>query len=196
MSVERYFARYGNQEEIRMSRVGKKPVEVPSGIKVEIKDNVVKIEGKGKTREHVVPEGFNVVLEDNSIKISRPTDSRQHKALHGTTRSLIQNIMIGLTKGFEKKLVIQGVGYKAQAKGKNKLQLDIGFSHSVEYVAPEDVVLETPSPTEILVKGVDKQRVGEAAAEIRDYYPPEPYKGKGIRYENEYVRQKQGKSIA
>jgi large subunit ribosomal protein L6 len=178
-----------------MSRVGRKPIDIPSGIKVQIEGSKVKVEGKGKTLEYTIPVGFKVELKDNKLEIIRPSDSREHRALHGTARSLVNNMVIGLTKGFEKKLQIQGVGYKAQMKGKT-LVLDIGFSHSVNYAPSGDVTIETPSPTEIVVKGVDKQQVGETAAEIRDFYPPEPYKGKGIRYEGEYVRQKQGKSIA
>jgi len=178
-----------------MSRVGRRPIDLPSGIKVEVAGDTVKVEGKGNTLEHTVPEGFKVEIEGNTVTVLRPSDSRTHRALHGTTRSLIQNMVTGLSDGFQKKLQIQGVGYKAQMKGKT-LVLDIGFSHSVNYTPPEDVTVETTGPTEILVKGVDRQKVGEVAAEIRDYYPPEPYKGKGIRYEGEYVRQKQGKSIA
>lgn len=178
-----------------MSRVGRRPIEIPDGIKVVIEDRNVKVEGKGKTLEHMIPEGFCVEIKDKRIEITRPSDTRTDRALHGTSRSLIQNMIIGLKDGFQKKLQIQGVGYKAQVKGK-KLVLDIGFSHSVEHTPPEDVTIETPSATEIIVKGVDKQKVGEVTAEIRAYYPPEPYKGKGIRYEGEYVRQKQGKSVA
>ncbi|MFH1837380.1 MAG: 50S ribosomal protein L6 [Candidatus Omnitrophota bacterium] len=178
-----------------MSRVGKRPIDIPSGIKVTIDGRNVKVEGKGKSLEHSIPEGFNIGIKDNKIEITRPSDSREHKALHGTSRSLIQNMVKGLKDGFQKKLKIQGVGYKAQIKGK-KLVLDIGFSHSVEYTPPLDVIIETTSPTDIVIKGEDKQKVGEVAAEIRAYYPPEPYKGKGIRYEGEYVRQKQGKSVA
>ncbi|MDD4956090.1 MAG: 50S ribosomal protein L6 [Candidatus Omnitrophica bacterium] len=178
-----------------MSRVGKRAIDLPSGIKAEMAGNKIKVEGKGKSLEHVIPEGFVVEIADNKISITRPSDSRQHKTLHGTTRSLVQNMVTGLSKGFQKKLQIQGVGYKAQMKGKT-LVLDIGFSHTVNYTPDQDVSIETPTPTEILVKGVDKQKVGAVAAEIRAYYPPEPYKGKGIRYEGEYVRQKQGKSIA
>ncbi len=178
-----------------MSRVGRRPVDIPDGIKVEIDGNKVKLEGKGKTLEHVIPDGFTAEVRDKTIMIRRPSDSRIHRALHGTTRSLIQNMVTGLKDGFQKKLQIQGVGYKAQVKGK-ALVLDLGFSHSVNYTPPEDVTVETPSATEIVVKGIDKQKVGAVAAEIRDYYPPEPYKGKGIRREGEYVRQKQGKSIA
>ena len=178
-----------------MSRVGKKPIEIPSGIKVAAENGKVKIEGKGKKLEYRLPADFKAEVKDNTVTIQRPSDQRRHKELHGTTRSNIQNIITGLDKGFEKKLQIQGVGYKAQSKGKI-LVLELGFSHSVNFPVPEGITIETPSPTEIIVKGADKQKVGEVAAEIRDYYPPEPYKGKGIRYEGEYVRHKQGKSIA
>lgn len=178
-----------------MSRVGRRPIDIPSGVKVDIGEGIVKIEAKGKTVEHGLPSGFAAEVQDNKIIVNRPSDSRQHMALHGTTRSLLQNIITGLTEGFQKKLQIQGVGYKCQMKGKT-LVLDIGFSHSVNFNPPEDITIETTGPTEIVVKGADKQKVGEVAAEIRDFYPPEPYKGKGIRYEGEYVRQKQGKSVA
>jgi len=178
-----------------MSRIGQREIEVPSGVKVEINGNVFKAEAKGKVMEHTVPAGFMVEIDGNKIIVKRPSDSRIHRSLHGTTRSLMQNIIIGLDKGFQKSLQIQGVGYKAQMKGKT-LVLDIGFSHSVNFIPPEDIVIETTTPTEIVVKGVDKQKVGEVAAEIRDHYPPEPYKGKGIRYKDEFVRQKQGKSVA
>ncbi|MFH1846421.1 MAG: 50S ribosomal protein L6 [Candidatus Omnitrophota bacterium] len=178
-----------------MSRIGRRSIDIPEGIKIEINGIKLKVEGKGQTSEYVMPDGFIAEIEDKELMIKRPSDSRINRALHGTTRSLIQNIVTGLKDGFEKKLQIQGVGYKAQMKGKT-LVLDIGFSHSVNFTPPEDVTIVTSSPTEILVKGIDKQKVGEVAAEIRDYYPPEPYKGKGIRYQGEYVRQKQGKSIA
>lgn len=177
-----------------MSRVGSRPVPVPSGVKIEVNGKIVRIEGKGKVFEHSMPEGFKAELEGEFLKILRPSDSVQHRALHGTTRTLINNILLGITTGFQKKLQIQGVGYKAQMKGKD-LVLDIGFSHSVNYQAPEGITIETPGPTEILIKGMDKQKVGQVAADIRGFYPPEPYKGKGIRYEGEFVRQKQGKSI-
>ncbi len=178
-----------------MSRIGSRPITIPDGIKVEINGSVIKIEGKGKVSEFVVSVGFQTKIENNEIIITRPSDSRKDRSLHGTFRSLVQNIITGLKDGFVKKLQLQGVGYKAQMKGKT-LVLDVGFSHSIKHTPPEDVTVETPSATEILVKGVDKQKVGEVAAEIRAYYPPEPYKGKGIRYEGEYVRHKQGKSIA
>ena len=178
-----------------MSRVGRRPIDVPDGIKIAVEGRKVKVEGKGKIVEHMMPYDFKAEIQDKQMVITRPTDSGKDRALHGTTRSLLQNIITGLKDGFEKKLQIQGVGYKAQMKGKS-LVLDIGFSHSVNFTPPEDVTVETPIPTEIVVKGIDKQKVGEVAAEIRAFYPPEPYKGKGIRYVGEYVRQKQGKSIA
>ncbi|MFA6636579.1 MAG: 50S ribosomal protein L6 [Candidatus Omnitrophota bacterium] len=178
-----------------MSRVGKRPISVPSGIKIEVKGRIVGVEGKGKTVQHVLPDGFTAELNGAELIITRPSDSAAHRALHGTTRSLIQNIITGLNSGFQKKLEIQGVGYKAQIKGK-ELVLEIGFSHSVKFSPPEGITIETPAPTQIVVKGPDKQQVGQVAADIRGFYPPEPYKGKGIRYEGEYVRQKQGKSVA
>lgn len=178
-----------------MSRVGKRPIEIPAGVKVDVQGQTVKIEAGSNKMEHIVPDRFKVELEGKELTVTRPSDSRIHKALHGTTRSLLQNMVTGVKDGFQKKLQIQGVGYKAQMKGK-MLVLDIGFSHSVEFNAPEGITIETPQATEIVVTGIDKQKVGEVAAEIRDFYPPEPYKGKGIRYEGEYVRQKQGKSIA
>ena len=178
-----------------MSRIGNNPIKIPNGIKVEVDNLKVKIDGKGKKIEYLMVEGFKAEVENNVLKILRPNDDREKKALHGTTRSLIQNIIIGLTQGYQKKLLIVGVGYKAQLKGKT-LVLDIGFSHSVNFDPPEGVIIEVAAPTEILVKGIDKQQVGQTAAEIRAFYPPEPYKGKGIRYEDEYVRQKQGKSVS
>lgn len=178
-----------------MSRVGRRAIDVPSGVKVDIQGRKIRVEAKGKSLEHTIPHGFKVEIKDNKVAIQRPSDSRVHMALHGTTRSLVRNMIHGLTQGFQKKLEIQGVGYKAQMKGK-MLVLDIGFTHSVEINPPEGITIKTPQPTEIVIEGADKQKVGEVAAEIRDHYPPEPYKGKGIRYSGEYVRQKQGKSIA
>ncbi len=183
------------KEKIKMSRVGRRPINIPNGVKIAIEGRTVKIEAKGKTLEHEIPYDFVVEEKDKVLVVSRPSDSRINRSLHGTTRSLLQNMITGLTTGFEKKLRIQGVGYKATMKGKT-LVLDIGFSHSISHTPPEEITIEATTATEILVKGIDKQKVGEVAAEIRDYYPPEPYKGKGIRYVDEYVRQKQGKSIA
>ena len=178
-----------------MSRVGKKAIDIPDSINVKLEGNKITVENKNKKLEHIIPNKFKVDISKNTITVIRPSDSRINKALHGTTRSIIQNMIIGVKDGFEKKLLIKGVGYKAQKKGKT-LVLDIGFSHSVNYSETEGIEIATPSPTEIIVKGIDKQKVGQVAANIRAFYPPEPYKGKGIRYENEIVRQKQGKSVS
>jgi len=178
-----------------MSRVGRKLITIPDGVKVQVDGAKVKVEAKSKALEHNIPEGFVVEVENNQVIVKRPSDSAEDRSLHGTTRSLIQNMITGLKDGFEKKLEIQGVGYKAQMKGK-VLALEIGKSHTVNFEVPEGITIETPSQTEIVVKGIDKQKVGVTAADIRGLYPPEPYKGKGIRYSGEYVRRKQGKSIA
>ena len=178
-----------------MSRVGRKIINVPSGVKIRLEERTLKVEAKGKSLEHTIPYGFVLEIGDKTVEVKRPSDSRTDRAMHGTTRSLIQNMVIGLTAGFEKSLEIQGVGYKAKMKGK-VLVLEIGKSHPVEFAPNEGITIETPAPTKIVVKGMDKQQVGEASAEIRAIHPPEPYKGKGIRYEGEYVRRKQGKSIA
>ncbi len=182
-------------KEKKMSRVGRKPIEIPDGIKVETEDGKVKVESKGNVVEYGVPAGFAVDVKDNTVTVTRPSDSRRDRALHGTTRSRINNMIVGLKDGFKKKLEIQGVGYKAQMKGK-VLAMEIGKSHTVNFDVPEGITIETPDARAIVVKGIDKQKVGEVAAEIRALYPPEPYKGKGIRYVGEYVRRKQGKSIA
>ncbi|HPS20245.1 MAG TPA: 50S ribosomal protein L6 [Candidatus Omnitrophota bacterium] len=178
-----------------MSRVGRRAIDIPSGVKIEVHGSKVKVESKGKALEHVMPHGFTAEVKDGKLIVARPSDSRPNRALHGTTRSLIHNMVVGLKDGFNKKLEIQGVGYKAQVKGK-VLALEIGKSHTVNFPIPDGITIETPSPTEINVKGADKQKVGQTAAGIRGLYPPEPYKGKGIRYVGEYVRRKQGKSIA
>lgn len=178
-----------------MSRVGRRPIEIPKEVKVELDGRMVTAEAKGRKLSHIIPETFKMEMQDGKLTVIRPSDAREHKSLHGTTRTLISNMVEGLTKGFQKKLVIEGVGYRAQMKGKT-LSMELGFSHTVEFVPPEGIDIETPSNTEIIVKGVDKQKVGAVSAEIRAYYPPEPYKGKGIRYDGEYVRRKQGKSIA
>jgi len=178
-----------------MSRVGRKSIVVPEGLNLSIDGNKVKVEAKGKVLEYVLPSGFRAEKEDKTLKIVRPSDSRKDRALHGTTRTLIQNMITGIKDGFEKKLEIQGVGYKAQMKGKI-LALELGKSHTIDFNVPEGITIETPTQINITIKGVDKHKVGEVAAEIRALYPPEPYKGKGIRYAGEYVRRKQGKSVA
>lgn len=176
-----------------MSRVGKKPIEIPSGVTVTVNGNTVTVKGpKGELTRTFHPD-MTITLEDNMIKVARPSDEKHHRALHGTTRSLIANMVEGVSKGYEKALELVGVGYRAAKQGK-KLVLNVGFSHPVEIEPEEGLEIEVPSQTKIVVKGADKQRVGELAAKIRAVRPPEPYKGKGIRYEGEVVRLKEGKT--
>ena len=175
-----------------MSRIGKKPIPVPDGVTVEIRPGSVAVHGpKGDLEERVSLE-MTVKQEDGQVIVTRPTDRGDHRALHGLTRSLIANMVEGVTQGFEKRLEIQGVGYRAALKGKN-IELSVGYSHQVQIEAPEGVEFEVPQPTQIIVKGSSKQAVGEIAAQIRKVRPPEPYKGKGIRYVGEYVQRKVGK---
>ncbi|MCD6404912.1 MAG: 50S ribosomal protein L6 [Planctomycetes bacterium] len=179
-----------------MSRVGKQPVKVPSGVKVRITTDLFRAEGpKGKIDQPVHPD--IMVKHDDAageIRVSRPADSKRFKALHGLTQRLVQNAVTGVSEGFEKRLQIVGVGYNARAQGP-RLTLNLGFSNPVIMDVPEGVAVETPAPTVIVIKGPDKQKVGQFAAEIRRKRPPEPYKGKGVRYENEYVRRKAGKAF-
>jgi large subunit ribosomal protein L6 len=175
-----------------MSRIGKQPITVPSGVEVAIEPELVTVKGpKGELSERVARD-IDVKQEDGQILVSRPTDRGEHRALHGLTRSLIANMVEGVTEGFEKQLEIQGVGYRAQLQGK-KLVLALGYSHPVELDAPDGIDFEVPQPTRIIVRGISKQAVGEVAANIRKKRPPEPYKGKGIRYDGEYVARKVGK---
>jgi large subunit ribosomal protein L6 len=175
-----------------MSRIGRKPVPVPDAVTVEIGSGDIAVKGpKGELRQVLSPE-MTVKQEDGTVTVARPTDRGEHRALHGLTRSLIANMVEGVTDGFEKRLEIQGVGYRAALKGK-KLELALGFSHPVAVDAPEGIDFEVPQPTEIIIKGIDKQLVGQVAADIRKRRPPEPYKGKGIRYKDEQVLRKVGK---
>jgi large subunit ribosomal protein L6 len=175
-----------------MSRIGRKPVPVPDAVTVEIGAGDIAVKGpKGELRQSFSPD-MKVEQEDGVVTITRPTDRGEHRALHGLTRSLIANMVEGVTDGFEKRLEIQGVGYRAALKGK-KLELALGFSHPVAIEAPEGIDFEVPQPTEIIIKGIDKQLVGQVAADIRKRRPPEPYKGKGIRYKDEQVLRKVGK---
>ena len=175
-----------------MSRIGKQPISVPDGVEVNVDTELVTVKGpKGELRERVARE-IDVRQEDGQILVARPTDRGEHRALHGLTRSLIANMVEGVTNGFEKRLEIQGVGYRAQLQG-SKLVLALGYSHPVEVNAPDGIDFEVPQPTRITVRGISKQAVGEVAAIIRKQRPPEPYKGKGIRYEGEYVARKVGK---
>jgi large subunit ribosomal protein L6 len=175
-----------------MSRIGRKPVPVPDAVTVEIGAGDIAVKGpKGELRQSFSPD-MKVEQEDGAVTVTRPTDRGEHRALHGLTRSLIANMVEGVTDGFEKRLDIQGVGYRAALKGK-KLELALGFSHPVAIEAPEGIDFEVPQPTEIVIKGIDKQLVGQVAADIRKRRPPEPYKGKGIRYKDEQVLRKVGK---
>lgn len=175
-----------------MSRIGKLPVYVPENLKVSYQNNVLEItNGKNKLSLNI-PFGIELKIVDNKIEIFRKSDEKRYKALHGTVRALINNMVIGLTKGFEKRLELVGVGYNAKVSGKT-LELNVGFSHSVKYEIPEGIDISVEANTKIIVKGYDKQLVGQVAAEIRSIKKPEPYKGKGIRYENEYIAMKAGK---
>jgi large subunit ribosomal protein L6 len=175
-----------------VSRIGKQPIAVPEGVLVSIEPLSVTVNGpRGELSERVARE-IEVEQEDGQIVVRRPTDRGEHRALHGLTRSLIANMVEGVTAGFEKRLEIQGVGYRVQLQG-NKLVLQLGYSHPVEVPAPEGIEFEVPQPTQIIVRGISKQAVGEIAAKIREKRPPEPYKGKGIRYQGEYVARKVGK---
>src|SRR5262245_30649283 len=175
-----------------MSRIGKQPIELPSGVHVSISPGRVMVNGPLGELSQDVPARMKVEQSNGAITVARPTDRGEDRALHGLTRSLIANMVEGVTKGFEKRLELQGVGYRAALQGAD-LRLDVGYSHPVVMKAPQGITFEVPRPTEILVKGVDKQQVGQVSAEIRKVRPPEPYKGKGIRYAGEYVRRKVGK---
>ena len=175
-----------------MSRIGKRPIEVPAGVLVSVDPGRVTVSGpKGELRQEV-PARMKIEQEEGTILVTRPTERGEDRALHGLTRTLIANMVEGVTNGFEKRLEIQGVGYRAALAGSN-LELQLGFSHPVRVVPREGITFEVPIPTQIVVRGIDKQMVGQTAAEIRKVRPPEPYKGKGIRYEGEYVRRKVGK---
>jgi large subunit ribosomal protein L6 len=175
-----------------MSRIGKQPIEVPDGVNVAVDPGRVTVNGPLGELTQNVPIRITIEKEDGQLLVKRPTDRGDDRALHGLTRSLVANMVEGVTKGFEKRLEIQGVGYRAALRG-TALELNVGYSHVVVIEAPAGITFEVPVQTEILVKGIDKQAVGEIAAEIRDVRPPEPYKGKGIRYQGEYVRRKVGK---
>jgi large subunit ribosomal protein L6 len=175
-----------------MSRIGRQPIELPSGVSVSIFPGRVMVNGPLGELTQQVPSRMKVEQSDGTVTVTRPTDRGDDRALHGLTRSLIANMVEGVTKGFEKRLELQGVGYRAALQGAD-LRLDVGYSHPVVMKAPQGISFEVPTQTEVVVKGVDKQQVGEVAAEVRKVRPPEPYKGKGIRYTGEYVRRKVGK---
>jgi large subunit ribosomal protein L6 len=178
-----------------MSRIGKKPIPIPAGVTVNVDGTSVRVKGpKGEMTRTFRPD-MKVSVQDGSIVIERPTESKPHRAFHGLERALIANMVQGVTEGFRKGLDIIGVGYKAEKKG-NGVVLNVGYSHLVNYPQPEGITITTPSPTVVIIEGMDKQKVGQVAAEIRAVRPPEPYKGKGIRYQGEQVRRKAGKTGA
>ena len=177
-----------------MSRIGKLPIQVPAGVTVTISDdNMVTVKGPKGELSQKVNKDITIGLDNGVLTVSRPSDSKPHRAMHGLYRALINNMVVGVTKGFEKVLVMEGVGYRAQVEG-GKLNMALGFSHPVIIDPPAGVSFETPAPTRIIIKGSDKQVVGEIAAEIRAFRKPEPYLGKGIRYEDEHIRRKEGKA--
>ena len=176
-----------------MSRIGKQPIEIPSGVEVAAEGGVVTVRGpRGELAQRMHPQ-MRIVQEDGTVRVERPNDEGFYRGLHGLTRSLIANMVEGVTKGYEKRLAIVGVGYRAQLRGRD-LELAVGYSHPVPVRCPEGIEFEVPTPTSIVIRGNDKQAVGEIAATIRKIRKPEPYKGKGIRYENEHVRKKAGKA--
>lgn len=177
-----------------MSRIGKTPIEIKSGVEVVVNADSVEIKGPKGTLAQSIPEGIEVQKEEETIIVKRDNDLRETKALHGLVRSLLNNMVQGVTEGYQKQLELVGVGYRAQSKGNNALELQLGFSHPVKYSAPEGITLEVPSQTEINISGIDKQVVGQVAADIRALKKPEPYKGKGIRYVGEHIIRKAGKT--
>lgn len=176
-----------------MSRIGKKPVEVPSGVTITLDGQLMTVKGPKGELKRQLHEDMKINVAENEVTVERPSDNKVHRALHGTTRSLIQNMVEGVTKGFERSLELVGVGYRASKSGQ-KLVLNVGYSHPVEIVPEKGIEIEVPSNTKVVVKGIDKERVGAIASNIRSVRLPEPYKGKGIRYEGEYIRRKEGKT--
>ena len=176
-----------------MSRIGKQPIPVPSGVEVKIDGSTVTVKGPKGELKQTFSDEMTIKLEDGEIKVTRPSDERNHRALHGLTRSLLANMVTGVSEGFSKNLEIVGVGYRAALKGSD-LEMQLGFSHPVLVIAEPGITFEVPVPTKITVSGIDKQRVGQVASEIRRWRPPEPYKGKGVRYQGEHVRRKLGKA--
>ncbi|WML42594.1 50S ribosomal protein L6 [Neobacillus sp. PS3-40] len=176
-----------------MSRIGKKPVEIPAGVTVTLDKNTVTVKGPKGELTRSFNSDMEIKIEENVLTVSRPSDVKEHRALHGTTRAVIANMVEGVSKGFERGLELIGVGYRAQKQG-SKLVLNVGYSHTVEIEPESGLEIEVPVNTKVIVKGTDKERVGALAANIRGVRPPEPYKGKGIRYEGEFVRRKEGKT--
>ena len=176
-----------------MSRIGNKPVVIPAGVTIDLKDNTVTVKGPKGELSYTFNQNITLVQNEGEVVFTRPDDTKENKTIHGTTRAVFNNMVVGVTEGFQRELELIGVGYRAQLQGK-KLVLNVGYSHPVEFTPEEGVEIEVPSNTKVIVKGYDKQKVGELAANIRGVRPPEPYKGKGIRYVDEFVRRKEGKT--
>ena len=176
-----------------MSRIGRKPINIPAGVEVKIDGSCVTVKGPKGTLSQTFQPSMNIAVEGAEIVVTRPNDEKQNRALHGLTRTLINNMVIGVTEGFKKELDVNGVGYRVQKQGKN-LVMNLGFSHQVGVSETEDIKIEVPAPNKIIILGADKQKVGQFAAEVREKRPPEPYKGKGIKYVDEVVRRKEGKT--
>ena len=176
-----------------MSRIGRKPINIPAGVEVEIDGSCVTVKGPKGTLSQTFQPSMNIAVEGAEIVVTRPNDEKQNRALHGLTRTLINNMVIGVTEGFKKELDVNGVGYRVQKQGKD-LVMNLGFSHQVVVSETEDIKIEVPAPNKIIILGADKQKVGQFAAEVREKRPPEPYKGKGIKYVDEVVRRKEGKT--
>jgi large subunit ribosomal protein L6 len=177
-----------------MSRIGRSPIPVPSGVTITLADDSVTVTGPQGTLARQLPPGITISQDGDVLNVARPDDERRHRALHGLSRSLVANMVAGVTQGFTKELEIVGVGYRATAKGPSNLELALGFSHPVFVDAPDGITFEVPTPTRVIVKGIDKERVGQVAADIRKIRKPEPYKGKGVRYAGERVLRKAGKA--
>ena len=177
-----------------MSRIGKLPVQVPSGVDVQVQANTVTVKGPKGTLSHTVAAPITVEHADGTVTVQRPNDARENRALHGLTRTLINNMVVGVTEGYEKKLEIVGVGYRVLSKGPTQLEFQLGYSHPITFNAPEGITFAVEGPTRLAVQGIDKQVVGEVAANIRKLRKPEPYKGKGVRYAGEHIRRKVGKA--
>jgi len=177
-----------------MSRIGRKPINIPSGVEVKLDAGVVTVKGKGGTLTQAIHPNMEVTVDGGVVTVSRPNDSKENRSLHGLTRSLIANMVEGVTNGFKKELEVNGVGYRVLMQGSDTLDMTLGYSHHVFMTAPKGIKLECPTANKIIVSGADKQQVGQFAAQIREKRPPEPYKGKGIKYVNEYIRRKEGKA--
>ena len=176
-----------------MSRIGRKPINIPAGVGVKLADGVITVKGPKGTLTQKIHPNMDVKVEDSVITVTRPDDNKNNRSLHGLTRTLISNMIEGVTKGYKKELDVNGVGYRVQKQGKN-LVMNLGFSHQVIMSDNEDITIEVPNPNKIIIVGIDKQKVGQFAAEVREKRPPEPYKGKGIKYVDEVIRRKEGKA--